>query len=64
MEWWSLAVGNVAFFDDQRVDPIAGLLLAFEAFDQLQESVLKFESQIVEGFEILLADLLSFMISI
>jgi hypothetical protein len=37
MEWWSggvvgLTVCNIAFLDDQAVDPIARLLLALETF--------------------------------
>ena len=59
-----LAVGNVAFFDDERVDPIAGFLFPLETFDELQEAILKLESKLIESFEIGFAYLLSVAISV
>lgn len=59
-----LAVGDVGFFDDERVDPIAGLLFSFEALNELQEAILKFEGNLVEGFKIGFAYLLSVTIGV
>src|SRR5271166_4590526 len=33
-------VGEVAFFDDERVYPAPGLLFSLQAFDQLEQSIL------------------------
>lgn len=60
---FNASVGDVAFFQDEMVNPVTGHLLALKTFHKFQKTVFELKRQCVQQIEVRRLKLPCFMIS-